>query len=152
MIPSFVDIGSPWNVLPPGIHKATMKEIKARYAISDHRKHLFLGLQEGVKALRYAGCRIVLLDGSFITEKPIPKDYDACWDSAGVDTTKLDPVFFDFSNNRKKQKERYYGEFFPTISGIKGVQSFSDFFQIDKHTGKSKGIISISLLKTKLKR
>lgn len=150
MIPAFVDIGSLWKVLPPGVHKATLKEIKARFAISDHRKHLFLGLQKGIRALRNAGCRIVLLDGSFITEKPIPKDYDACWNSIGVDTAKLDPVFFDFSNMRKKQKERYYGEYFPDCIPAKGGVFFPDFFQIDKYTGKLKGIISISLRKTKV--
>ncbi len=136
-------------MLPPGEHKATMKEIEAHYAISAHRKHFFHGLQEGVKALRYAGCRIIFLDGSFITEKPIPKDYDICWDPIGVDTTKRDPVFLDFSNMRKKQKDRYYGEFFPTSALADGVNFFSEFFQIDKYTGKSKGIIKISLRRIK---
>lgn len=150
MIPDFVDIGSPWKVLPPGVYKATMREIEACFAISDHRKHLFHGLQEGVRVLRNAGCRIILLDGSFITEKPSPKDYDACWDPRGVDTAKLDPVFLDFSNMRKKQRERYHGEFFPTCALADGINFFSDFFQIDRHTGKLKGIIRISLRKTKL--
>ena len=150
MIPDFVDIGSPWKVLPPGIHEATMKEIEARFAISGHRKHLFLGLQKGVRALCNAGCRIILLDGSFITEKPTPKDYDACWDPRGVDITKLDPVFLDFSNKRKKQKAHYYGEFFPAYAKADGVNIFSVYFQIDIHTGKLKGIIRIILQKTKL--
>jgi hypothetical protein len=147
MIPDFVDIGSLWKVLPPGVYKATIKEIEARFAISDYRKHLFLGLQEGVRALRNAGCRIIFLDGSFITEKHIPKDYDVCWDPRGVDITKLDPVFLDFSNMRKKQKERFYGEFFPTSAIANGVNIFSDYFQRDKYTGKLKGIIRIILQK-----
>jgi len=149
MIPDFVDIGSPWKVLPPGVHKATIKEIEAQYAISDHREQLFHGLKDGVKALHYAGCQIILLDGSFITEKPIPEDYDVCWNPIGVDTAKLDPVFLDFSNKRKNQRDRYYGEFFPTIALADGVSFFPDFFQIDKYTGKPKGIIRISLKKIK---
>jgi hypothetical protein len=104
MIPDFVDIGSPWKILPPGIHKATMKEIEACFAISEHRKQLFLGLQEGVRALCNAGCRIILLDGSFITEKPTPKDYDVCWDPRGVDISKLDPVFSISQISEKNKK------------------------------------------------
>lgn len=149
MIPAFVDIGSPWKVLPPGVHKATLKEIKEHFAISDHRKILFSGLLEGIRDLRKAGCRIVLLDGSFITEKPFPNDYDACWDTEEVDLSKLDPVFFDFSNKRKKQKDRYNGEFFPNEVLADGVICFSDYFQIDKYTGKFKGIIRINLTKIK---
>lgn len=145
MIPDFIDIGSPWKVLPPGVHNATMSEVEIRFAISDHRKHLFSGLQKGVSALYKAGCRIILLDGSFITEKPIPKDYDACWDSVGIDLTKLDPVLLDFSNMRKKQKDCYYGEFFPANNLADGKHFFYDFFRVDKYTGKQKGIIGIQL-------
>ncbi len=149
MIPSLVSIGGPWKVLPPGEHKATMKEIKIRYATTACRKHLYRGLQEGVNALRYAGCCSILLDGSFVTEKPNPGDYDVCWDPIGVDDTMLDPVFFDFDNNRKNQKDRYHGEFFPANALADKTTFFPDFFQRDKYTGKLKGIIRISLRKLK---
>lgn len=145
MIPAFIDIGAPWKVLPPGIHDATLDEIEARFATTDHRKELFSGLKRGIISLRIAGCHIVYLDGSFITEKHIPKDYDACWDTSGVDVHKLDPVFLDFSNNREKQKKAYYGEFFPAHFLADGMTCFYDFFQMDKDTSKSKGIIRIYL-------
>jgi hypothetical protein len=48
-----------------------------------------MGFKEAVKALRKAGCRKVFLDGSFITEKPIPGDFDVCWDCTEVDDSKL---------------------------------------------------------------
>ncbi len=143
MIPGFVDIGGPWNVLPPGVHDATLKELEARFATSDHRKHLFSGLKSGVMTLRRAGCRKIYLDGSFVTEKPFPGDFDVCWDDIGIDDTKLDPVFRDFSDIRKKQKERFYGEFFPARVLADGRHRFTDFFQTDKDTGKAKGIICI---------
>lgn len=147
MTPDFVDVGSPWKVLPPGIHIATMDEIKDRFAISNHREKLFAGFKKGVEVLLKAGCCTVFLDGSFITEKPAPKDYDACWDPIGVNVSKLDPVLLDFSNNRKKQKSLYFGEFFPSSSLADGVHLFSEFFQIDKYTGKPKGILNLLLLK-----
>jgi len=144
MIPDFVDIGGPWNVLPPGVHVATLEEIEKRFAISDHRKYFFSGFIKGVLALRKAGCQKIFLDGSFVTGKPIPGDFDVCWDPMGVDITKLDPVFLDFSDGRKKQKERFRGEFFPATLPADNKHFFLDYFQIDKYTGNAKGIICIN--------
>jgi len=141
MIPSLVDVGGPWKVLPPGVHDATIEEIEARFATSDHRKHIFSGFRNGVTALRRAGCRKIFLDGSFVTEKPIPGDFDVCWDDDGVDAAKLDPVFRDFSDARRKQKDRFEGEFFPASLPADGTHMFLDFFQTDRHTGKTKGIV-----------
>jgi len=143
MVPKFVDIGGPWKVLPPGVHNATLKEVEARFATSDYRKRLYSGFINGVKSLRKAGCRKIFLDGSFITEKPMPADFDVCWDPIGVNPTKLDPVLLDFNDRRKKQKECFYGEFFPANLLADGKNFFFDFFQIDRHTGNAKGIVCI---------
>jgi len=147
VIPDFVDIGGPWKVLPPGVHNATLEEVETRFAISDHRKRLFSGFRGGVMALRKAGCRKIYLDGSFVTEKPIPADFDVCWDSMGVDITKLDPVFLDFCDGRKKQKKTFHGEFFPVDFLANGKNFFFDFFQIDRYTENAKGIICVSFSK-----
>ena len=143
MIPDFIDIGGPWKVLPLGVHHATLEEIEARFATSDHRKRLFSGFRNGVTALRKAGCRKIFLDGSFVTEKPIPADFDACWDPMEVDTSKLDSVLLDFADRRKKQKEVFHGEFFPSTSRADHKHFFLDYFQNDKYTGNAKGIICI---------
>jgi len=143
MIPELVEIGGPWPVLPPGVHDATMEEVEEQFSLPGRRESLFSGLRVGVTALRKAGCRTVFLDGSFVTGKPAPGDFDACWDPSGVEDTKLDPVFFDFSDGRKKQKERFGGEFFPATCQADGVHFFINFFQIDKYTGNAKGIIRI---------
>jgi hypothetical protein len=145
MIPDLQSIGGLWKVLPKGIHNTSLEEVAARFATDDHRKRLFEGFCLGVGALRRAGCKIVLLDGSFVTDKPKPNDYDACWDTASVDDTKLDPVLLDFSDNRKAQKQKYLGEFFPESSKADANKTFRDFFQIDKYTGQQKGILSIKL-------
>jgi len=147
MIPDFVDIGGPWKVLPPGVHNATLKEVETRFATSDYRKLLYSGFKNGVTALHKTGCRKIFLDGSFITEKPMPADFDVCWDPIGVDIAKLDPVFLDFSDGRKKQKECFHGEFFPTSGLADRKRFFFDFFQIDKYTGNAKGIVCISFSK-----
>jgi hypothetical protein len=97
------------------------------------------------RSKRDAGCRLILLDGSFVTAKPMPGDFDVCWETAGVDARRLDPVFLDFSNGRKKQKERFGGEFFPTDAFADAGHRFRfrDYFQVDKYTGGPKGIICI---------
>lgn len=148
MIPDFVDIGGPWKVLPLGVHDATLNEVETHFATSVHRKRLFAGFKEGVLALRKAGCRKIFLDGSFITEKPVPYDFDVCWDTMGVDFAKLNPVFLDFSDNRKNQKDCFHGEFFPIHLLADGKRIFLEFFQIDKDTGGAKGIICIKFQKS----
>lgn len=145
MIPPFANIGSVWRVLPPGIHVATIKEVERRFATDTHRKRLFDGFWRATGVLRAARCRAVYLDGSFVTEKPNPVDFDACWDSVGVDSRKLDPVLLDFSNARQAQKKKYFGELFPASALAGPGCFFLDFFQIDRHTGKSKGILWIRL-------
>ena len=146
MIPEFMDIGSLWSVLPPGVHEATLQEVEVRFATSDHRKRLFSGFKNGATLLYKAGCQRILLDGSFVTAKPMPGDFDACWDTVGVAPDKIDPVFLDFSDCRKRQKMCFYGEFFPVTVKADGQHCFADFFQIDKYTGNAKGIISIHFL------
>ena len=36
---------------------------------------------------------MVYVDGSFVTEKETPGDFDACWEMDGIDPIKLDPIF-----------------------------------------------------------
>jgi len=145
MIPELVNIGSPWKVLPPGIYVAMLEEIKVRFANTNYRKNLYSGFDRGINSLRESGCKTVYIDGSFTTDKPVPGDYDACWDTSGVDTTLLDPVLLDFNDNRLEQKRKYFGEFFPANFLANSFFTFLDFFQIDKYTGRQKGILRINL-------
>jgi hypothetical protein len=88
-----------------------------------------------------------VLDGSYVTGKPRPGDFDACWDPSGVEGRKLDPVFLEFGNRRAAQKAAFKGEFFPSSMMCADVgQAFIEFFQLDRSSGNRKGIISISLL------
>jgi hypothetical protein len=145
VIPKSVEINGIWNVLPPGIHRANVDEIEQRFATNEKRRRLFEGFRKAVEALSKAGCRGIFLDGSFVTDKPEPGDFDVCWDPAGVDPTKLDPVFLDFADRRKRQKEKFGGEFFPSSAKADRSSAFLDFFQRDKQTGEAKGIIQVQL-------
>ena len=145
MIPDLVDIGASWRVLPFGIHEATLAEVEERYATNDKRKLLFRGLRKACKALKAAGCSTIYLDGSYVTEKEFPSDYDVCWNPINVDIRKLDPVFLDFSDKRKKQKSKFGGEFFLSNAKADSSHIFIQYFQTDKETGLEKGIICINL-------
>jgi hypothetical protein len=146
MIPALVPMpGAPWRVLPPGIHAATLSEVEATFAINQPRRDLFVGFIDGAASLLSAGCGTVYLDGSYVTAKPIPSDYDACWHPSGVDPTKLDPVFFDFTNQRQAQKAKFKGEYFPSTMPNTPTQPFIEFFQNERFTGGRKGIVSIIL-------
>jgi hypothetical protein len=98
----------------------------------------------GLTNLFNAGCQQAFIDGSYVTAKPIPGDYDLCWDIEGVNPDLLDPVFEDFSNKRENQKLKYGGEYFPFSFLEPPAFSFLTFFQTDKSSGGQKGIIRIT--------
>lgn len=145
MIPALIDLGPPcpWAVLPPGIHVATLHEVRQAFATTPHRTKLFEGLQRAIAALELAGCSDLYLDGSYVTAKPHPGDFDGCWPIAGVDPARLDPVLLDFEGTREAQKAKYGGELFPI--GIPGAFDFLNFFQAEKASGMPKGIIRVKL-------
>ncbi len=142
MVPNFDRTGR----LPPGIHWVTWKEMVAVLGFTAKRVRLLAGLKEALGLLRAAGCRSIYVDGSFVTAKPEPGDFDACWAIEGVDADKLAPVFLDFSNSRAGQKIRFQGEFFPADlpEGLTG-KTFLEFFQTDKETGAPRGILALDL-------
>jgi hypothetical protein len=144
MVPNFTATGN----LPPGVHWASWEEFALRFGVNSHRKKLVEGLRQALRSLAEAGCRTVYVDGSFVTAKDLPGDFDACWEPDGVDGDRLDPVLLDFSNRRAAQKARYGGELFPSSSwaDLKG-NTFLEFFQVDKATGEAKGIVAIDLQK-----
>lgn len=147
MMPEFIELpGAPWPVLPAGVHSASLNSVADRFASNAWRRQLFDGLFRASQALVHAGCQQLYLDGSFVTEKPKPGDFDACWDPTGVDHRLLDPVFSNFDNQRAAQKVKFGGEFFPATTRADAAgQTFRDFFQVEKHSGLQKGIVLIDL-------
>lgn len=141
-IPPFSDSGN----LPEGIHEATWDEIIDRFATNERRRELLEGLRRALDSLRAAGCRRAYVDGSFVTTKDEPGDFDACWEAAGVDPNLVDPVLLTFANRRASQKARFGGELFPADwdADPHGTR-FLDYFQQDNVTGERKGIVALDL-------
>lgn len=142
MIPAFEVDGT----LPPGIHEAIWSEITERFGFTAYRQELLQGLKRALDSLRVAGCHTVYLDGSFVTAKPIPNDFDACWVRDGVDLELLDPELLDFKHARAAQKLRYGGELLPLHSRrLTDKPSLLTFFQTNRETGAAKGVLAIDL-------
>lgn len=136
------------GLLFPGIHKIAWNEFYRQYSFSDRREFLFSGMKDALIHFKSAGCVKVYIDGSFVTKKVEPGDYDACWDMTGVNLRLLDPMFyFGLQFGTTPQKLKYFGEFYPaSIIELRSGLTFLDFFQTDRITGNRKGIIEINFL------
>jgi hypothetical protein len=130
--------------LPNGVHDAPWQEVATRFGVNGHRVRLLGGLLAALQNLTNAGCRSVLLDGSFVSQKDLPEDYDGAWDTHGVNPYLLDPVLMDFSNSRAAMKSKYLGELFPATAAAAPGLLYRDFFTKDRN-GVLKGVVNIDL-------
>jgi hypothetical protein len=142
MTPAFLPKGH----LPKGIHKASWEEFCERYGGNDHRRQLLSGMRLLLSHLKSVGCRALYVDGSFVTAKDMPNDYDACWDLVGVKVEKLDNVLLDFSDDGKHaMQEKYRGDIRPdSCSPEERDCTYLEFFQMGRD-GEPKGIVMLVL-------
>jgi Family of unknown function (DUF6932) len=139
MLPTFGQDG----LLPPGIHWAEWPAVVVRFGASPHRRWLLEGLEAALRELGRVGCRAAYLDGSFVTAKAFPGDYDLCWEPDQVDLANLDKVFFDVYPPRAAQRAKYRGDLLPNVREGDSGELFVEFFQRDKETGRPKGIVAL---------
>ena len=141
MIPPSLPNGN----LPPGIHEATWQEVAHCFGTNPHRQALLDGLFQARQNLKHAGCAKVYLNGSFVTYKEHPGDFDAAWETCGVNPDLLHPALRDFSNSRRAQKQTYRGElFYADAAADEHGRTFIEFFQTDRERNP-KGIVAIDL-------
>ncbi len=145
MIPEFDSNGN----LPPGVHFCTWEEFVERFGTTELRLRLMQGLKMAMEQLWKAGCRTIYINGSFVTSKEDPGDFDACYDDETVDIDYLRTYAPKLLNHydRTGQKAKYKGEIFPSNQpvGDYNLNSF-EFFQRDRLRNK-KGIIAIDLVR-----
>ena len=73
MLPDFDDVGN----LPPGLHRCSVDDLATRFgAGSEERQTQIAELIDFIGAVRRAGIRRLLVNGSFVTTKEVPNDVD----------------------------------------------------------------------------
>ena len=127
-IPEFNNLG----YLPPGVYETSWQEFMERFAIDPHRQRLATGLAAALRKLGVAGCRRVIIGGSFVTTKEKPNDFDGWYEDFGLDSTTLDPLFVENVND---QQIAFGGRLFD-------LPSYEGFFQTDRE-GRPKGVIAL---------
>jgi hypothetical protein len=143
LIPEFNEDGN----LPAGVHESTFDELVERFGMNPKRAWLLDGLKLLIASLVKANCSLIYIDGSFVTSKEVPGDYDLCWSLIGVVEREIDPILLDFTPmGRAKMEQKYRGDIFPAElpEGNSG-KLFVEFFQTDKNTGEKKGIVAIKI-------
>ena len=113
--------------LLPGVHEASWDEAVSRFGGISHRERLLDGLQRACRGLAAAGRGDVLPDGSFVTTKAMPGDYDAAWGTKGVNPDLLDPVLLDMKHPRAAMKAKFLGDLFPDSASAASGVLFRDF-------------------------
>jgi len=140
MIPNFNKHG----LLPKGIHKATIEEIKHKFGSSSaKRKELFIGFQKLIQLLynQKRSIKSFLLDGSFVTNKESPGDYDC------ILVVKRD---FNFDSPEAKKllnaKELFYAHNFTCMEeDLDQYYRLFDLFSHEKYTERPKGLVEVIL-------
>lgn len=141
MIPGFNKDG----LLPKGIHEASWIEFYERFEGNIKRKRLLAKIKEVAIILKSVGCINFYIDGSFVTNRQRPGDFDACWDKEGVDLKKLNkdaPLLRHAPNAFLGEhcKSVYNGDVFSVDRLVADPESeerppetisFLEFFQID---------------------
>lgn len=127
-IPDFNDLG----YLPPGVYESSWPEFMKRFATNAQRQRLITGIAAALHKLGIAGCRRVIIGGSFVTDKEHPNDFDGWYENFGLNQDILDPLF---SENVDDQ---------PTVLGGKlfDIAIYEGFFQTDRQ-GRPKGVVAL---------
>ncbi len=139
MIPSLDPLT---GYLPPGQYDAAWDEIVSTYGYNLRRLVLLQGLRAVLDNLAVAQCTRAYLNGSFVTAKATPGDFDMCFEPVGVNQAILDPIFKMVGPSRRiLQRAKYRGE----IASARAAADrhgtlYVNYFQRDI-VGRAKGIL-----------
>ena len=95
------------------------------------------GLKAAMVSLKDAGCKTVYVDGSFVTGKERPGDFDACWEEEGVDPIVLDPVLLTSITEGLARKPNTWGSCFRRLQSQ--MKTGSRSLNSSKRTKKREG-------------
>jgi hypothetical protein len=144
-IPNFDENG----LLPEGIHDCTWAELAERFCrfqSTDRRPELCRRLQQMVEALRSAKmAREIIIDGSFVTNKPQPNDIDlilvlpADWDLAA----ELTPDAYNLISKNRVRKRFGFDIFIAREQSLEYETDVDFLQQVRDRPGAHKGLLRI---------
>jgi hypothetical protein len=137
--------------LPEGIHDCDPAEIKARFGSfqgSDRRPQLFARLEGFVAEVRAAGLvRAILVDGSFVTDKPEPNDIDLVLIvDAGHDFAADLPLHQYNVLAQQRVRRRFGFDIVVVKNGSDNLTEAVAFFtQVRQRPGAKKGLLRLKV-------
>lgn len=141
----------PGGYLPPGIHVATLEQVRQRFGLfrdTDRRPRLFQQLADYVELARSAGCiDYLLIDGSFVTAKPAPEDIDlvAVLDPQHDLSTDLPPDAYN-ALSHKRARKMFGLDVFAAPEGSETLRKWTDLFsQVKGEPNARKGIVRVTV-------
>jgi hypothetical protein len=146
MIPDLTGEGT----LPPGRHEATVDEIRRRFGSGNPvRTRLMKGLEVILRMARKVGATLLYLDGSFVTDKKEPGDWDAVLllpTSARIWSKEAIALA-----DRPEVRKRYGGDLFTVSEEDTEVLAHyvEGVFVHDRH-GREKGLVALRLKKREM--
>lgn len=123
-VPGFTTHG----LLPPGVHPCSMAEAAAALCTSEQRKTIWAGLEGFVGwAAKLSGPTNLYVDGSYVTDKPIPGDVDVVVDISACDAAGQAQWLQAWVDSHQHVKVTYHVDFYLMVIGH--GNDFVAFFQ-----------------------
>ncbi|WP_425305064.1 DUF6932 family protein [Bradyrhizobium erythrophlei] len=132
--------------LPAGVHPMDWGSFVVKFGWNNRRHFLLGGMQRALANLRAAGCAAAIVDGSFVSNKEEPGDYDLAFDPVGVNGSLVDPVLRRHDDQRKAMNAKYFGDVFPwgAVACTTTRLIYREFFQRDR-SGVIKGVVLLDV-------
>lgn len=139
-LPEFNEYG----LLPPGVHHTRLDEFKMKLGFNIYRQEMIRqGFLPVLKELRDKKVRCMFVDGSFVTENPLPGDVDAYV----LVPARPHPLFRFISERHKAWRTLYRVHCFPAIQNEDGFGSeeYWENFFCHQRDESAKGIVALEL-------
>jgi hypothetical protein len=123
-IPNFTEHG----LLPAGVHECTFAEAGAFLCLNERRNDIWSGLQNFlVWASEFPAPDAFLIDGSYVTDKPLPGDVDVVVDITGCSQVDQAVWVTAWAQHHAYAKDAFLVDFYPFAIGE--GSDFSAYFQ-----------------------
>jgi hypothetical protein len=117
------------GLMPVGVYTCTLEEAGTEFCWNERRREIWDGLTRFLGWLSELGLVLpIYLDGSFVTDKPLPGDVDLVLDLTSATAAQQKEALFLFYRQRAAIKTEYDVDFCPNLPGA-GANDFGAFFQ-----------------------